>query len=66
MTLCYLLEAQEVVVNEMFGYPGIEWEYLSPEMQKNFESVSGGYRTFNGGELKTELWKQWQREVATQ
>ena len=59
-------EAQEVVVNEMFGYPGIEWEYLSPEMQKNFESVSGGYRTFNGGELKTELWKQWQREVATQ
>ena len=59
-------EAQEVVANEMYGYPGIEWDYLSPEMQKNFESVSSGYRSFNGGELKTEIMKMWQREVATQ
>ncbi len=59
-------EAQEVVVNEMYGYPGIKWDYLSPDMQKNFEAVSGGYRTFNGGALQAEIWKRWQREVAAQ
>lgn len=58
--------AQEVVVNEMYGYPGIKWEYLPKEMQKNFASVNGGYRSFNGGQLQQEIWKRWQREVAAQ
>ncbi|WP_416825316.1 extracellular solute-binding protein [Ectobacillus polymachus] len=59
-------DAQVAVVNDMYGYPGIKWSYLPQEMQKNFESVSGGYRSFNGGsDLSNELHKRWQKEVAT-
>lgn len=59
-------EVQELVIDQMFGYPGIKWELLSEEDQKKFESVSEGYRIFNGGDLSGELTKVWQKEVATQ
>ncbi|KGX86606.1 extracellular solute-binding protein [Pontibacillus litoralis] len=59
-------EVQETVVNKMYGYPGIEWEFLDEEMQKNFESVSGDYRIFNGGKLGEEVNKRWQKEIASQ
>jgi len=59
-------EAQETVINKMYGYPGIKWEYLSGDLQKKFESVSGGYRIFNGGDLDAELNKRWQKEIAGQ
>ncbi|MGN7941025.1 extracellular solute-binding protein [Virgibacillus sp. 6R] len=59
-------DVQKLVIDKMYGYPGIKWELLSEEDQKKFESVSGGYRTFNGGELGNELMKVWQKEVASQ
>lgn len=59
-------EAQEVVVNKMYGYPGVKWEGLDKEMQKKFESVSGEYRIFNGGKLGDEINKRWQKEIAAQ
>ncbi|MCP8971022.1 extracellular solute-binding protein [Ectobacillus ponti] len=66
--LNYTLEVktQETVANKMFGYPGIDWKYLSKDMQKQFESVSGGYRFFNGGQLGGEVNKRWQKEIAGQ
>ncbi|SEN84319.1 putative spermidine/putrescine transport system substrate-binding protein [Amphibacillus marinus] len=60
------VEAQEVVIDQMYGYPGIRWDLLSEEDQERFSDVSDGYRIFNGGELSEELVKRWQREVAAQ
>ncbi|SDZ62922.1 putative spermidine/putrescine transport system substrate-binding protein [Evansella caseinilytica] len=60
------VEAQEVVIEQMFGYPGIDWSYLSDELQERFADVSDGYRSFTGGKLQEEMLKRWQREVATQ
>ena len=59
-------EIQELVIDQMYGYPGIEWELLSEEDQEKFKDVSAEYRIFNGGELGSELTKEWQKEVATQ
>lgn len=59
-------EIQEVVINKMFGYPGIKWELLDESLQKKFESVSGDYRIFNGGALGDEMNKRWQKEIAGQ
>lgn len=59
-------EVQELVIDKMYGYPGIKWELLSEDDQKKFEAVSDGYRIFNGGDLGSELTKVWQKEVATQ
>ena len=59
-------EMQELVIDQMYGYPGIKWELLSEEDQEKFKDVSAEYRIFNGGELGSELTKLWQKEVATQ
>jgi putative spermidine/putrescine transport system substrate-binding protein len=58
------LEAQKVVINKMYGYPGIKWSLMPSELQQKFNSVSSGYRSFNSGELQQEIYKRWQSEVA--
>lgn len=59
-------EAQEVIVDKMNGFPGIELSNMSQEMQNKFTGVSDGFRTFNIGDLSTEMNKRWQNEVAAQ
>lgn len=57
-------EAQTIVINKMYGYPGIKWTEMPADLQKKFESVAKGYRTFTIGSLGDEIHKRWQREVA--
>lgn len=57
-------EAQTIVINKIYGYPGIKWNLMPAKLQKEFESVSGGYRSFNSGSLQQEINKRWQSEVA--
>lgn len=59
-------EAQEVIVDKMNGFPGIELSNMSQDMQNKFNGVSEGFRTFNIGDLSTEMNKRWQNEVAAQ
>lgn len=59
-------EAQTIVVNKMYGYPGIKWDLMPKELQDQFASVSAGYRQFNSGDLQQEIYKRWQSEVAGQ
>ncbi|WP_208585572.1 extracellular solute-binding protein [Gracilibacillus suaedae] len=60
------LDVQEIVMDQMYGYPGIKWDLLSEEDQEKFADVMDGYRIFNGGELGSKLTEQWQKEVAAQ
>ncbi|WDQ35911.1 extracellular solute-binding protein [Paenibacillus marchantiae] len=57
-------EAQEVIVDKMNGFPGIELSNMSQEMQNKFDGVAEGFRTFNIGDLGTEINKRWQSDVA--
>ncbi|WJH36680.1 extracellular solute-binding protein [Paenibacillus sp. CC-CFT747] len=57
-------EAQTVIVNKMYGYPGIKWSEMPKELQDKFKDVAGGYRTFNLGDLGKEIQKRWQQDVA--
>lgn len=59
-------EAQEVIVNKMNGFPGIQLSNMSQAMQDKFKGVSEGFRTFNIGDLGTEINKRWQSDVAAQ
>ncbi|MDG0814032.1 extracellular solute-binding protein [Cohnella rhizosphaerae] len=59
-------EAQEVIVTKMNGFPGIELSNMSQAMQDKFKGVSEGFRTFNIGDLGTEINKRWQSDVAAQ
>jgi putative spermidine/putrescine transport system substrate-binding protein len=57
-------DAQTIVVNKMFGYPGIKWSEMPQDLRDKFKDVAGGYRQFNLGDLGKEIQKRWQREVA--
>jgi putative spermidine/putrescine transport system substrate-binding protein len=59
-------EAQTVIVEKMFGYPGIKWEEMPQELKTKFKDVAGGYRTFSLGDLGKEIQKRWQKDVAGQ
>ncbi len=59
-------EAQTIIVNKMYGYPGIKWSLMPKDLQSKFASVSGGYRQFNSGDLQKEINQRWQSEVAGQ
>ncbi|WP_018884312.1 extracellular solute-binding protein [Paenibacillus massiliensis] len=59
-------EAQAVVVDKMNGFPGIELGKMPQETQEKFTGVAEGFRTFNIGDLSTEINKRWQNEVAAQ
>jgi putative spermidine/putrescine transport system substrate-binding protein len=59
-------EAQKVIVEKMFGYPGIKWEEMPQELKTKFKDVAGGYRTFSLGDLGKEIQKRWQKDVAGQ
>ncbi|WP_068785571.1 extracellular solute-binding protein [Paenibacillus phocaensis] len=59
-------EAQTVIVEKMNGFPGIELANMPQEMQDKFKGVAEGFRTFNIGDLGTEINKRWQSEVAAQ
>jgi len=58
--------AQEVIVNKMNGFPGIELSHMPQEVQSKFAGVSEGFRTFNIGDLGKEINKRWQSDVAAQ
>ncbi|MDF2959590.1 MAG: transporter substrate-binding protein [Paenibacillus sp.] len=59
-------EAQSVIVNKMYGYPGIKWSEMPQDLKDKFKDVAGGYRTFSLGDLGKEIQKRWQRDVAGQ
>jgi putative spermidine/putrescine transport system substrate-binding protein len=59
-------DAQKVIVEKMFGYPGIKWEEMPQELKTKFKDVAGGYRTFSLGDLGKEIQKRWQKDVAGQ
>ncbi|MBB6671179.1 extracellular solute-binding protein [Cohnella nanjingensis] len=59
-------EAQSVIVDKMNGFPGIELTHMPQQMQDKFKGVAEGFRTFNIGDLGTEINKRWQSDVAAQ
>ncbi|CAH1232365.1 hypothetical protein PAECIP111891_07003 [Paenibacillus allorhizoplanae] len=59
-------DAQTVIIQKMYGYPGIKWSEMPSKLRDEFKDVAAGYRTFNLGDLGKEIQKRWQQEVAGQ
>ncbi|NRF94519.1 extracellular solute-binding protein [Paenibacillus frigoriresistens] len=59
-------DAQTVIIQKMYGYPGIKWSEMPSKLRDEFKDVAAGYRTFNLGDLGKEVQKRWQQEVAGQ
>ncbi|WP_274650231.1 extracellular solute-binding protein [Paenibacillus humicola] len=59
-------EAQSIIVQKMHGFPGIKLSSMPQSIQDSFQGVSDGFRTFNIGDLGTDINKRWQSDVAAQ
>ncbi|AZN41414.1 extracellular solute-binding protein [Paenibacillus albus] len=59
-------EAQSVVVTKMHGFPGIQMSNMPKDIQDSFKGVAEGFRTFNIGDLGSDINKRWQSDVAAQ
>jgi putative spermidine/putrescine transport system substrate-binding protein len=59
-------EAQSVIVTKMSGFPGIQLTNMPQDVQDKFKGASEGFRTFDIGDLGTDLNKRWQSDVAAQ
>jgi putative spermidine/putrescine transport system substrate-binding protein len=57
-------EAQGVIMDKMNGFPGINLSAMPQATQDKFKGIAEGFRTFNIGDLGTDINKQWQSEVA--
>ncbi|MCY0900404.1 MAG: extracellular solute-binding protein [Firmicutes bacterium] len=56
--------AQTIVVNEVDGYPGVEYKYAPPKAKEVFGSIAGDYSAYWDAQFSTDLNAKWQSNVA--
>lgn len=57
---------QTIIVNQLHGYPGIEWKYMPTAVQKRYASIASAYATGWNSFYSDDLHQQWQTQVAAQ
>lgn len=56
-------QAQTLIVNKMHGYPGVEWKYVSPAVQKEFAAIAQSYSFGFSNNFNNDMANQWQNKV---
>ncbi len=57
-------EPQQVVVEQINGYPGLDWQYMPPDVQQKYADVAKPYSTSFSPKFQTDRNKQWYEKVA--
>lgn len=58
-------EMQSAILTELGGFPGVSWEYVSPELRERFaDIVPTSIPTFPGGDWSSAINDGWYRNVA--
>jgi putative spermidine/putrescine transport system substrate-binding protein len=58
-------EIQSAVLTELGGYPGVSWDYVTPELRERFaDIIPTSIPTFAGGKWETAINDGWYRAVA--
>jgi putative spermidine/putrescine transport system substrate-binding protein len=58
-------EIQSAILTELGGFPGVSWDYISPELRERFaDIVPQTIPTFPGGEWEAAINDGWYRNVA--
>lgn len=56
---------QSAILTELGGFPGVSWDYVSPELRERFAAiVPNSIPTFPGGPWETAINDGWYRNVA--
>jgi putative spermidine/putrescine transport system substrate-binding protein len=57
-------EPQQVIVEQINGYPGLDWKYMPPEVQQKYAEVAKAYSYDFSPQYGTDRNKQWYEKVA--
>jgi len=57
-------EPQQIVVEQINGYPGLDWKYMAPEVQKKYADVAKAYGVQFSPKFQTDRNKLWYEKVA--
>jgi putative spermidine/putrescine transport system substrate-binding protein len=57
---------QSIIVNQLNGYPGVEWKYMPQSIQTKYASIASSYATGWNSFYSNDLNRDWQSQVAAQ
>lgn len=58
-------EIQSAIISELGGFPGVAWDYVSPELRQKYQAVvPNSIPTFPGGDWDSAINDGWYRNVA--
>jgi putative spermidine/putrescine transport system substrate-binding protein len=57
-------EPQQIVVEQINGYPGLDWKYMAPAVQQKYADVAKAYSTAFSPKFGTDRNKLWYEKVA--
>ena len=57
-------EPQQIVVEQINGYPGLDWKYMAPAVQQKYADVAKAYSTSFSPKFQTDRNKLWYEKVA--
>jgi putative spermidine/putrescine transport system substrate-binding protein len=57
-------EAQEIVISQVSGYPGVDWKYMPDSVRKQFADVAKPYAPLPNGKYLADMLRLWHEQVA--
>ena len=57
-------EPQQLVVEQINGYPGLDWKYMPPDVQQKYADVAKAYSISFSPQFGTDRNKLWYEKVA--
>ena len=57
-------EPQNLIVEQINGYPGLDWKYMPPDVQQKYADVAKAYSFEFSPQFNTDRNKQWYEKVA--
>jgi putative spermidine/putrescine transport system substrate-binding protein len=57
-------EPQQVIIDQINGYPGLDWQYMPPEVQQKYADVAKSYSFGFSSKFSNDMNQQWYEKVA--
>ena len=57
-------EPQQMIIDQINGYPGLDWKYMAPEVQQKYADVAKAYSFDFSPQFNNDKNKLWYEKVA--
>jgi putative spermidine/putrescine transport system substrate-binding protein len=57
-------EPQQVIIDKLQGYPGLDWKYMPPAVQEKYQDIAKAYSFGFSSKFSNDMNQQWYEKVA--